>query len=95
MTTINEIAKIAGVSRSTVSRVLNHDENVSDRTRAKVQAIIDEMGYQPSPVARSLITGRTHVLGLVVPMIVSSLFKDPFFSLLAQEIGRASCRERV
>ncbi len=87
MTTIKEIAKIAGVSRSTVSRVLNHDENVSDRTRAKVQSIIDKMGYQPSQVARSLITGRTHVLGLVVPMIVSSLFKDPFFSLLAQGIS--------
>jgi len=42
MTTINEIAQIAGVSRSTVSRVINHDPNVSDRTRVKVQAIIDE-----------------------------------------------------
>jgi LacI family transcriptional regulator len=88
-TTIKEIAKMAGVSRSTVSRVINDDENVSERTRVKVQAIIDEMGYQPNPVARSLIGGRTHVLGLVVPMIVSSLFRDPFFSLLAQGISSA------
>lgn len=87
MTTINEIAKFAGVSRSTVSRVLNNDKNVSKRTRAKVQAVIDEQGYQPNPVARSLISGRTRVLGLAIPMIVSSLFRDPFFSLLAQGIS--------
>ncbi len=87
MTTIKEIAKIAGVSRSTVSRVINNDPNVSKRTRDKVQAIIDELQYQPDPVARSLIGGRTRVLGLVIPMAFSSLFTDPFFSLLAQGIS--------
>jgi len=87
MTTIKEIAKLAGVSRSTVSRVLNDDVNVSDQTRVKVQTIINKTGYQPSPVARSLISGRTQVLGLVVPMVVSSLFRDPFFSILAQGIS--------
>jgi LacI family transcriptional regulator len=87
MTTIKEIAKIAGVSRSTVSRVINNDPNVSERTRTKVQSIIDELNYQPDPVARSLIGGRTRVLGLVIPMAFSSLFTDPFFSLLAQGIS--------
>ncbi len=87
MTTIKEIAKIAGVSRSTVSRVINNDPNVSGKTRAKVQAIIDEMEYEPNPVARSLIGGRTRVLGLVIPMTFSSLFTDPFFSLLSQGIS--------
>ena len=87
MTTIKEIAKLAGVSRSTVSRVINHDPNVSEQTRRKVQAIIDELGYQPNPVARSLISGRTHVLGLVIPMTYSNMFTDPFFGLLAQGIS--------
>ena len=87
VTTIKEIAKIAGVSRSTVSRVINNDTNVSEKTREKVQGIIDEMGYQPNPVARSLIGGRTRVLGLVIPMAFSSLFTDPFFSLLSQGIS--------
>jgi len=87
MTTIKEIAKLAGVSRSTVSRVINNDPNVSDHTREKVQAIIDEQEYRPNPVARSLISGRTHVLGLVIPMAFSSLFTDPFFSLLSQGIS--------
>lgn len=87
MTTIKEIAKIAGVSRSTVSRVINNDPNVSEQTRANVQAIIDKMEYEPNPVARSLISGRTRVLGLVIPMTFSSLFTDPFFSLLSQGIS--------
>ncbi len=87
MTTIKEIAKMVGVSRSTVSRVINNDPNVSERTRAKVQSIIDELNFQPDPVARSLIGGRTRVLGLVIPMAFSSLFTDPFFSLLAQGIS--------
>jgi LacI family transcriptional regulator len=87
MTTIKEIAKMAGVSRSTVSRVINDDPNVSENTRSKVQVIIDEMHYQPDPVARSLIGARTRVLGLVIPMAFSSVFTDPFFSLLAQGIS--------
>jgi LacI family transcriptional regulator len=87
MTTIKEIAKLAGVSRSTVSRVINNDPNVSEKTRSKVQSIIDQVGYQPNPVARSLISGRTRVLGLVIPMSYSSLYTDPFFSLLAQGIS--------
>lgn len=87
MTTIKEIAKIAGVSRSTVSRVINNDPNVSEQTRAKVQEIIDKMDYEPNPVARSLMSGKTRVVGLVIPMVFSSLFTDPFFSLLSQGIS--------
>ncbi len=87
MTTIKEIAKLAGVSRSTVSRVINNDPNVNHRTREKVQSIIDELDYQPNPVARSLMGGRSRVIGLVIPMVFSNLFTDPFFSLLAQGIS--------
>jgi len=88
-TTIIEIARLSGVSRSTVSRVINDDPNVSSRTRAKVQAVIDDLGYQPSPVARSLIGGRSHVLGLVLPTFYSRLVTDPFFSILAHGISSA------
>ncbi len=87
MTTIKEIAKLAGVSRSTVSRVINDDPNVHDKTRANVQTIIDQLEYQPNPVARSLISGRTRVLGLVIPMTYTSLYTDPFFSMVAQGIS--------
>ncbi len=90
MTTTKEIAEIAGVSRSTVSRVLNNNPNVSTETRARVQAIIDNLDFQPDPVTRSLTNGRTRVLGLVIPMAFSILFTDPFFSMLSQGIS-ATC----
>lgn len=63
--TIKEIAQEAGVSKQTVSRVINNRPDVSDKTRQRVQAIIDRNGYQPSSLARSLTRGRTYTLGVV------------------------------
>ena len=70
-----------------MSRVINNHPNVNERTRKIIQDVIENTGYQPNPVARSLISGRTRVLGLVIPMTYSSLFTDPFFSLLSQGIS--------
>jgi LacI family transcriptional regulator len=63
--TIREVAEVAGVSAMTVSRVLNDRPDVSDETRQRVQQIIDDLGYRPSAVARSLIQGESHTLGIV------------------------------
>lgn len=63
--TIKEIAQEAGVSKQTVSRVLNNRPDVSEQTRQRVQSIIDRNGYQPSSLARSLTRGRTFTLGVV------------------------------
>lgn len=63
--TIKEIAKEAGVSTQTVSRVINHSPDVAPETRQRVQEIIDRLGYQPSNIARSLIRGRSFTLGVV------------------------------
>lgn len=63
--TIVEIAKEAGVSAQTVSRVVNGHTNVAEETREKVQAIIDRLGYHPSRLARSLLRGRSHTIGVV------------------------------
>jgi LacI family transcriptional regulator len=63
--TIKEVAEVAGVSTMTVSRVLNNRPDVSPSTRKRVQQIIDELGYRPSAVARSLIQGESHTLGVV------------------------------
>lgn len=63
--TIKEVALAAGISTQTVSRVLNNRPDVSAETRERVQAIIAEMGYSPNILARSLIKGRTHTLGVV------------------------------
>ena len=64
--TIREIARIAGVSTQTVSRVINERPDVSPRTRAAVEAAIREHGFQPSAVARSLVHRRSQMLGVIV-----------------------------
>ena len=65
--TINDIAKKAGVAKSTVSRVLNGTNNVKPETRETIQAIIEETGYQPSEVARGLSTSKSNVIGVIIP----------------------------
>lgn len=63
--TIKDVAKAAGVSTQTVSRVINNRHDVSPATRAHVQQIIDNLGYSPNIIARSLSRGRTNTLGVV------------------------------
>jgi DNA-binding LacI/PurR family transcriptional regulator len=78
--TINDVAKRAGVSTGTVSAVLNDRPNVRDRTRMRVLSAIDELGYQPSPSARILRSGRNN--GQVLEKGVGLLIKEmdnPFY----------------
>ena len=89
MPTLEEIAKAAKVSRSTVSRVVNNDPNVSDETRRHVQAVVQRLNYHPNMAARSLVSGRTRILGLVIPMGVGALFSDPYFPILIQGVSSA------
>ncbi len=63
--TIKEVARDAGVSTQTVSRVINNRPDVSPETRSRVQQVIEELGYQPSALARSLIQRRSYTLGVV------------------------------
>jgi DNA-binding LacI/PurR family transcriptional regulator len=63
--TIREVAKRAGVSIKTVSRVINQQGEIRAETRAHVQAVIDELGYRPNILARSLVSQRSHMLGVV------------------------------
>src|SRR5437667_12161930 len=71
--TISDVARAAGVSKQTVSRVLNDKGELSPNTRARVLQVIRELGYRPNVAARSLLTGRTFTLGLVIPDL-----KNPF-----------------
>ncbi|HZY42419.1 MAG TPA: LacI family DNA-binding transcriptional regulator, partial [Anaerolineae bacterium] len=86
---LEQIAKLSGVSRSTVSRVINNDPNVSETTREKVRQVVRHFNYEPNAAARGLAAGCTHVLGLVIPMGVSALFTDPYFPILIQGISSA------
>lgn len=86
---LEQIAKLVGVSRSTVSRVINNDPNVSRATYQKVMEVVNRLNYQPNAAARGLAAGRTRVLGLVIPAGVAALFTDPYFPLLIQGVSSA------
>src|SRR5512143_1574824 len=89
MMNLEQIAKLSGVSRSTASRVINNDPNVSDDTRENVLRVVRLMNYVPNAAARGLAGGRTQVIGLVIPIGVSTLFTDPYFSVFIQGVSSA------
>ena len=86
--TLEEIARLSGVSRSTVSRVINRQPNVSNNVRLRVEAVIQETGYQPNLAAQTLVSKRSWMIGLVLPRSVSSFFTDPYFPRLLQGIAQ-------
>jgi LacI family transcriptional regulator len=75
-TTMKRIAGELGVSITTVSKVLNHHADISDATRSRVLAKVEELGYQRNAVARSLTLRRTHTLGIVIPDLMHSFFVE-------------------
>ncbi|MRH41595.1 LacI family DNA-binding transcriptional regulator [Aquibacillus halophilus] len=82
MVSILDIAKHAGVSKSTVSRVLNNNENVSEKTKRVVLDVIDDLGYRPNASARALSSKKTNSIGIILERLY-----DPLFSELIQGIG--------
>jgi DNA-binding LacI/PurR family transcriptional regulator len=82
--TIKEIAAVAGVSKSTVSRVLNDTPGVSPKARELVKTAIEQTGYQPNRAARSLVTRATGSIGLVVSEAHARIFSDPFFASMVR-----------
>ena len=75
-TTMKRIAGELGVSITTVSKVLNNQPDISDATRTRVLAKVEELGYQRNAVARSLSLRRTHTLGIVIPDLMHSFFVE-------------------
>ncbi len=93
-TTLEEVASRAGVSRATVSRVVNGSTRVSPDIRRVVEAAITELGYVPNRAARSLVTGRTGSIAVVITEPTGRLFNDPFFPRLLRGIsGALSARD--
>lgn len=72
--TIRDVARKAGVSHQTVSRVINGHESVLPETRALVEAAIEQMGYRPSAIARSMARGQTHTLACISPNLTDYTF---------------------
>jgi LacI family transcriptional regulator len=88
--TIEEIARLAAVSRSTVSRVLNNHPNVRPQVRERVLEIMRQQGYVPQAAARSLATRKTGVMGLIIPDSAMMVFEDPFFGPVIHTLTEAA-----
>ncbi|MGO1238246.1 MAG: LacI family DNA-binding transcriptional regulator, partial [Hafnia alvei] len=89
MITIRDVARLAGVSVATVSRVLNNTAITTPETKAVVQSAVAELGYRPNANAQALATQSSDMLGVVV-MDVS----DPFFGALVKGVDEVAQRER-
>lgn len=87
--TLREVAELAGVSRSAVSRTFTPGASVSERTRLRVEAAARELGYTPSVLASALSTGRTRLIGLVANNFHNPLFLEVFdrFTRMLQDRG--------
>ncbi len=85
--TIEEVAAAAGVSRSTVSRVVNGSTAVSPEALAAVNRAIADLNYVPNRAARSLASRQTHAIGLIVPEETTRFFGDPFFASVVSGIN--------
>ncbi|TMC04932.1 MAG: LacI family transcriptional regulator [Chloroflexi bacterium] len=85
--TLKEVAQLAGVSRATASRVFTESPRVSDEARRAVERAARRLGYVPNRAARSLVTGRSDSVALVIPEPTTRLFGDPFFPRLLRGIS--------
>jgi LacI family transcriptional regulator len=86
--TLHDVAKKAGVSIKTVSRVVNDEGNVSAEVRERVEAVVEELHYVPNTLARSLKAGRGDTIGVVMDAIA-----DPFFAALTSTVEERALAE--
>ncbi|WP_040951953.1 LacI family DNA-binding transcriptional regulator [Gorillibacterium massiliense] len=84
--TIKDVAKIAGVSPSTVSRVISNHPRISKETSKKIRAIMEEMGYHPNLMAKSLVSKTTNSICIILPKSAEELFSNLFFMELIRGI---------
>ena len=85
MATLKDVAQLAGVTVTTVSRMLNGRGNVSGKTRERIHQAMDALGYSPNEMARSLKAASSPFIGVIVPTV-----NTPFFASLVEEIEKAA-----
>ena len=85
--TIKEIAEDAGVSVSTVSRVISNNPKISEATKLRVREVIERLNYKPNIMARGLVKRKTGILGVIMPKETTTLFTSPFFIEVMQGIS--------
>lgn len=87
--TLERVASLAGVSRSTASRVINDQDGVRPEVRRRVLDVIEVTGFVPHAAARSLAGQRSRILGLAIRESTQQVFQDPYFAELVQGVSRA------
>ena len=92
---LEDVAARAGVSRATVSRVVNGQASVATELRERVEHAVAELGYVPNQMARALMTRRTDTLALVVPEPDFRVFADPFFEAVVHGVSMECDRARL
>jgi DNA-binding LacI/PurR family transcriptional regulator len=93
MTTLAKVAKRAGVSIATVSKVLSNTPYFTEKTRQKVMQAVEELGYVPNLAARALSSGKTHIIAVIFPYVFDTIFTDPLVQHILEGV-EAECSER-
>ena len=88
--TIKEVAKLAGVSPSTVTRVIQNKSSISDETKKRVRKAMKELNYHPNLNARSLVSSYTQVIGIVLPDDSDTFYQHPFFPSVFRGIAQVA-----
>ena len=88
--TIKDVAKAAGVSPSTVTRVIQNKSTISDETKKRVRKAMKELNYHPNLNARSLVSSYTQVIGLVLPDDSDVFYQNPFFPSVLRGIAQVA-----
>lgn len=78
--TIKDVAKLANVNPSTVSRVISNNPRISEKTKKTVRKAMEDLGYHPNLNARSLVSQSTKAIGIIMPGAAEKAFQNPFFS---------------
>jgi DNA-binding LacI/PurR family transcriptional regulator len=88
--TIKDVAKLANVAPSTVSRVIANSSRISEKTKEKVREAMEQLGYHPNFIARSLASQSTQAIGLVMPSSTDKVFQNPFFPTVLAGISEGA-----
>ncbi|MDP4169977.1 MAG: LacI family DNA-binding transcriptional regulator [Bacillota bacterium] len=88
--TIKDVAQLANVAPSTVSRVIANSPRISEKTKQRVKEAMEQLGYHPNFIARSLASQSTRAIGLVMPSSSDVVFQNPFFPTVLQGISEGA-----
>ncbi|KAF0818067.1 MULTISPECIES: LacI family DNA-binding transcriptional regulator [unclassified Cytobacillus] len=88
--TIKDVAKMAKVAPSTVSRVIANNPRISEKTKQKVREAMEQLGYHPNFIARSLASQSTRAIGLIMPSSTDVVFQNPFFPTVLRGLSEGA-----